>query len=474
VPLNLFGFGSPSAAALAWVTGTTVQDQIVKQDVAEVSIGGSPFSSWAGPVSVAAGGGYRRESSAQTVDDTATLLRHFTGDYRGWPTALEGQLGGWERTNPQPLAGHYDVKEAFAEVGIPLLVDSPLGESLELNGAIRYTDYSTSGEVTTWKTGLVYRPIADIQLRATLSRDIRAANINEMFTGPTQGQANLTDPAYPVGDPNNRPVVIARSFGNPVLKPERADTTAVGVILRPRFLPGFTASIDYYDIDIRDAINTLGSQTIIDQCFQGATALCSLLHRDSTGVLVSVDTPYLNIARRATDGIDLETAYQIQLGSGMLNVRGLATYIHKLTTENPGAAVIDAAGQTGGGGGVPHWMANLSADWKTSGGFGLFVQERYIGPGALDKTLPATTLDPAANHVASVFYTDLTLSRQFGTPNEHHLNAQAFFTISNLFNRAPPMAPAAYFVFGASNGGTNASLFDIVGRQYTAGIRLRF
>lgn len=473
VPLDLFGFGSPSTEALNWMTGTTRQKQVVKQDVAELTIAGSPFDLWAGPVSVAFGGGYRRESSVQTVDDVSTSLRQFTGGYLGWPTSLEGQLGGWERTNPQPLSGSYNVKEVFGEILIPLLRDSALGNSADLNAAVRYTDYSTSGGVTTWKVGLTYEPIPDIRLRATQSRDIRAANLNELFTGATQGQGNFTDPFFKVGDPNNRPVVIVRSFGNPRITPERADTTTAGVVIQPRFFPGFSASIDYYNIKIKDAIGTLGGQTTIDQCFGGATALCDLLHRDAANVLISVDTPFLNISARKTNGVDIELSYRTQVGADTLSLRGLATYINKLTTENPGAPIIDLAGQTGGGGGVPHWAANASVNYRTAGGFGVFLQERYLGPGALDKTLTAAQLAPADNHVKSVFYTDLTLTQRIGPENDR-LNVELFLTINNLFDKTPPLAPSAFFVFGVSNGQTNLSLFDVIGRQYTAGARVRF
>ena len=476
VPLNLFGYGSPSAAALAWVTGTTWQDQLVKQDVVDVSIAGKPFDLWAGPVSVAFGGGYRRESSDQVVDDISQQTRQFTGGYQGWPTSLEGQLGGWERTNPQPLSGKYDVSEVFAEMLVPLLRDAPGAKSLDLNAAARFTDYSTSGDVTTWKVGLTYSPVDSVRFRGTISRDIRAANLTELFTGATQGQGNLTDPFQPAGSPNRTPVVIVRSFGNPTLTPEEADTRTIGVVFQPEFLPGFEASLDFYDIEIKDAVGTLGGQVTIDQCFQGATALCNLLHRDDAGVLVSVDTPYLNISSRTTRGFDVELVYRRPgLAGGTLDVRGLATYIDRLTTQNPGAPLIDGAGQTGIAGGVPHWVANASISYQHApSGFSLFLQERFIDSGKLDKTLLPTVLDPAENRVSSVFYTDVTLTKRIGDIGTGNTNAEFFATVNNLFDRNPPVAANPWFVFGVSNGHTNPSLFDVVGRQYSAGVRIRF
>jgi iron complex outermembrane recepter protein len=414
------------------------------------------------------------------VDPISASTRHFSGDYKGWPAALEGLIGGWERTNLQPLSGSYHVSELFAESLVPLLHDVPFARALDLNVAARFTDYSTSGNVTTWKAGLTYEPVSSIRFRGTISRDIRAANITELFSGPSLGQGNVIDPFQPPASPNRTPVVFTLPQGNPALTPEKADTRTIGVVLQPTFLPEFSASFDFYDIKIKDAIGTLTGQVIIDQCFQGATSLCGLLHRDVTGVLVSVDAPYLNLSSRATRGLDAELAYRIPLESGTVDLRGLATYIDTLTTRNPGAPVIESAGQTGilGSGGVPHIVADLSAGFRSNGGFGAYVQERYIGKGALDKTLSPAILAPSENRVSPVMYTDLTLSQKFGQKlsdgGAGSWGAELFLTVNNLFDRDPPTAPSPWFVFGVANGATNASVFDVIGRQYNAGIRVQF
>lgn len=476
VPLNMFGPGSPSQEAKDWLLGTTWGDQLVKQDVVDITLAGKPFDVWAGPVSIAFGGGYRRESSNQVVDPISSSRRRFTGDYKGWPAALEGQFGGWERTNLQPLSGKYHVSELFTEALVPLLRDQPAARSLDLNVAARFTDYSTSGNVTTWKAGLTYEPVPSIRFRGTVSRDIRAANITELFSGPSLGQSNLIDPFQAPSSPNRTPVVFTLPQGNSALTPEKADTRTVGVVLQPTALPGFSASVDFYDIDIKDAIGTLSGQVIIDQCFAGATSLCGLLHRDITGVLVSVDAPYLNLSERATRGVDMELAYRTPVPGGTLDLRGLATYIDTLTTKNPGAPVIESAGQTGilGSGGVPHIVATVSSGYRSNRGLGVYVQERYIGGGALDKTLTPAILDPASNRVSPVFYTDLTLTQQFAERASKGWGAELFLTVNNLFDRDPPVAPAPWFVFGVANGATNAGVFDVIGRQYNAGIRVEF
>jgi outer membrane receptor protein involved in Fe transport len=476
VPLDLFGSGSPSQAAKNYILGTTWGDQRAKEDVFDVTIANKPFNLPAGPVSLAFGGGYRNETTQQVVDPISASTRHFTGGYQGWPAALEGQIGGWERTNLQPLKGSYHLGELFGEVLAPLLKDLPGARSLDLNLATRPTDYSTSGRVTTWKVGLTYAPVDSIRFRGTISRDIRAANLSELFSGASLGQSNLIDPFQAPASPNRTPVVFTRTMGNAKLTPERADTHTVGIVLEPTWFQGFSASLDFYDIRIKNAIGTLTGQVIIDQCYAGATSLCSLLHRDPSGVLTSVDAPYLNLSSRATRGEDLELAYHTQIPTGVLNLRLLGTYIDTLTTSNPGAPVIQSAGQTGilGSGGVPRVQANMSVNYQSNVGFGAFVQERYIGHGALDKTLTPAILAPAQNRVSAVFYTDLTLSQRIIDRERKGWGLELYLTVNNLFNRDPPTAPAPWFVFGVANGGTNASVFDVVGREYNGGIRLQF
>jgi outer membrane receptor protein involved in Fe transport len=480
VPLNLFGEGAPSPAALDWILGTTVGDQIVRQDVFNASVSGQPLELWAGPLGVAFGGGYRRESSNMVVDPISTSTRQFTGGYKGFPAAIAGLLGGWERTNIQPIRGEYDLTELFGEALLPLLKDVPGAQSLDLSLAARLTDYSTSGNVTTWKVGLTYEPFSSVRLRGTVSRDIRAANISELFSGPSLGQGNLIDPFQPANSPNRLPLVYTRPQGNPALTPEKADTRTIGVVVQPQFLQGLSISLDFYDIEIQDAIGTLAGQTIVDQCFQGATSLCSLLTRDpATGVLTAVDAPYLNLSQRKTRGYDLEMSYQRPLGNGSLTLRGLASYVDTLTTLNPGAPEIESAGQTGrpGTGGIPNLVANASAQYRSNGGYGTFVQVRYIDDGINDSTLLPNILDPAQNRVASVAYTDVTLTKRIGNlldRSDADWGAELFLSVNNVFDRDPPSAPSPWLVFGAPNGGTNGAIFDLIGRRYNAGVRMQF
>lgn len=459
VPLNIFGFGSPSAAAIGYINGTAVQDVTVKQDVIEVSARSELVDLPGGPLGVAAGVGYRNEEFVQVTDARSQQIRTGVG-IRGYPASLINTLGGFERTNPQPSRGDYNVKEAFAEINAPLLADLPLIKALTVNGAVRYTDYSTSGGVTTWKLGVVYEPVEGIRLRATRSRDIRAPSLGELFQGASQGSANITDPSRG----NAASQILTGNIGNTTLLPEKADTRVFGIVLQPAFLPGFSVSVDHYNIDIDSAISALTAQQEINLCAQGATEICPFIVRDATGAINRVNLPFLNVAARKTVGQDIEASYRTRFGSdGSFGVRLLANHLSKFDTQVTGAPVLKLAGDIGVNS-TPKWSAVGSVD-VSLGRFALYVQERYIGPGKFDNTL--TTSDIDVNHVPAIWYTDATINFNLSQNGDVKL----FGTVNNLFDQDPPAIPG-YLIVGSSLG--NRVLYDVFGRAFTAGLRFKF
>jgi iron complex outermembrane recepter protein len=463
VPLNIFGYGSASAAALAYITGTAIQDVTVKEDVAEGSVSGKVLALPAGDLEVAAGVGWRKEQFVQNTDAISQEIRTGAG-INGFPPGLVNTLGGFERTNPQPSQGSYSVKEAFAEVNAPLLADVTMVKSLTLNGAVRYTDYSLSGSVTSWKVGLVYEPIKGIRLRGTRSRDIRAPNLGELYQGSSQGTASIVDPANSGATYTS----LTGAVGNTKLVPEISDTTVVGFVLQPQFLPNFLLSLDRYHIKIKDAIAALTAQQEVTLCSQGATGLCSYIQRGNNGLIARVELPYLNVAARSTSGFDLESSYHIplptlaNLGPTSLTFRALANYIDDFTTSVQGAPPIQLAGDISINS-TPKWSGNLSA-MLVSGPVSLFAQERVIGDGKFDNTLSPTKI--SYNHVPTVRYTDLTASYDLSS-----FKGSVYFTVNNLTNKDPPQTPGI-LIAGSSLG--NHLLYDVVGRAYTAGIRFKF
>jgi iron complex outermembrane receptor protein len=438
VPANVFGQGSISAAAVAYYTGTSWLNQRQEQDVYAFKIDGSPFDTWAGAVSTAVGAEYRTE--AIVVDSDAI-----------------SRASGWRQINAQPLDGSYNVKEGFFEVGVPLLNEVPAAYLLDLNGAVRRTDYSTSGGVTTWKVGLNYEPIADLRIRGTVSRDIRAPNINELFSGQNQGISPLIDPIT-----NTQRSVVQLTGGNPNLLPERALSYTFGAVYQPTWLPGFRVSADYYSIDLEDAISALTPQQVVDGCYrQGQQSLCDQITRDSSGLLSLVEATLLNTAATETSGLDIELGYTYDIEGGQLVARMLTTYVDDLTTTINNVPT-DRAGQVGAAGGVPHWRGNLSLEFRSQK-YNAGVLYRYVQGGTYDNTF-VEGIDINDNSVSGRSYIDLSGTYKLTE------GIEVFGKINNVFDADPPATPniIAQTIYAAS------PFYDRTGRYYIAGMRARF
>lgn len=440
VPINLFGFGSPSAAAVDYVTEDQVVDSTIRQHAGALGFSGEPFSTWAGEVSLAFGAEYRRES-VDAVADPISLANGF-------------MIG-----NPKSLSGSYDVKEAYAETVVPLMRDLPFARLLELNGAVRYTGYSTGANVTTWKIGGTYVPVDGLRLRSTLSRDIRAANLTELFSVSGLSFANVRDPRD-----GSSPFISTLSAGNPDLDPEKADTWTAGVVLEPSFLTGLRLSVDYYDIDIEGAIGTLTTQNIIDRCFVGgATQLCNLIDLNPDGSIRHVNNFFINIQNVQTRGVDFEFAYGAALGSDSLSVRLLATYVADLITGD-GVTSVNRAGQAQGTG-VPHWTGFANLIYQT-GPLSLGVSGRYVGGGVFDVTFGPNDIND--NSISSRFYVNLSALYRIGTGDDWQM--ELFGVVKNLFDKNPPIVGSTFQAPFATNG----ALYDMAGRYFSAGVRVRF
>lgn len=443
VPINPFGAGSISQAALDYYKGTAVMMSRQRQDVYAISLEGSLFDTWAGTVSLAVGGEYRSENVRADVDQISVLRR-------------------WKTVNPQPLRGELDVKEVYAEAVIPLLRDSALGKHLDLNGAVRVTDYSTSGSVTTWKVGANYTPFKDLRLRATYSRDIRAANINELFSGQSQFFNNITNPIT-----NVSLNTLQLTGGNPDLTPERAKALTAGAVYQPSWAPGLRLAIDYYSIDISNAIASLTGQQIVDGCLVRQQAdLCPAITFDGD-VITAVQATLINAAGAKSSGVDIEASYSMPVGAGRIEARALVNYVAELSTTLNGVTV-DYAGQTGStgtigpAGGIPKWRGVVSTTYRGDRA-SVGVQVRYVDGGLLNVSF-VEGVDIDDNDVPARAYVDLNASYRV-TPN-----VQIFGSIDNLFNKEPPLTPNAV----TAPSYASSVFYDRVGRFMTLGARLNF
>ncbi|MET0290974.1 MAG: TonB-dependent receptor, partial [Steroidobacteraceae bacterium] len=294
VPLNPFGAGSPSQAALDYIHGPQQawNLNVMRQSSAAANLSGELGATWAGPIAVGTGIEWRKLEGAVGSDPISNTAPNYTG-IRGLPGAYPGRIGGWLTSNVLPTSGEYDVKEGFVETLIPLARDMSFARELDLNAAFRRTDYSQSGTVNTWKVGLTWRPIDELLLRGTRSRDIRAPGIGDLFSRDSSGPDTIViDRVLPAGPSVSVPIIIA---GNPMLRPEEADTTTFGLTYQPAWLTGFAASLDYYDISIADVLASVSAQETIDRCALGQQIYCDNLVRTG-GNLTAVRQRTMNLS----------------------------------------------------------------------------------------------------------------------------------------------------------------------------------
>jgi outer membrane receptor protein involved in Fe transport len=374
---------------------------------------------------------------------------------------------GWKYGNFRVTSGKYDVKEAYLEALVPIM------QGLDFNGAFRITDYRSSGSVTTWKAGLSWSVTDDLRVRAARSRDIRAPALGELYASYILSKGTLSDPAK-----NNQQFQVdTPQQGNVNLKPEKADTTTFGVVYQPSFISGLNISVDYYKIDLKDAIGALGSQDIINRCFQGVTELCQYVERNAAGEIFRVTRANINLTQLKTAGVDFEVAYNTPLSRlyeplpGDLALRFLGTYTDELTTIDSNI-VQDLVNDVGfGHNGIPRWKWSANATWN-DGPLTLFGQVRYTGGGRYDNTKDAagqylTQVLNGDNRFDGQFITDLSV--QYELRNEGR-SVTVFGGVKNLFNTYGPPVGIAYILPAP----TNFAFYDAIGRQFQVGVRFHY
>lgn len=465
VPLNPFGPGSPSQAALDYIH-TDAQPwnvNVMRQRSAGANINGQPFSSWAGPVSIGAGVEYRKLEGSIDSDPVSNTVPNYAA-IRGLPAAYVNRVGGWSTSNVLPTSGEYDVKEAYLETLVPLARDAGFAKSLDLNAAVRITDYSQSGSVETWKVGLTWRPFDDLLLRGTRSRDIRAPGIGDLYTRDSQGPNSLViDRVLPNAPSVSVPIIIS---GNPILKPEKADTTTFGLTYQPGWLQGFGASLDFYNISIRDTLAAAGAQDTIDRCAQGQQLYCDNLLRSGT-TLVAIRQRTMNLSKAKTKGVDMDLSYRTQLGGVNTSLRLIGTRLLEQSTTVPSVSSSVYSDRLGDIGlGYPKWQVTAIAN-ADIGALNFNLHARYIGSGKFNTTYLPGDIAPAFATVGSVTTFDAGVRYRL---ESFRGKPEIYANVNNLFDRRPPLIPSSALV----GGQTNVVLYDTIGRYYMAGARIQF
>ncbi|MGH6649622.1 MAG: TonB-dependent receptor plug domain-containing protein [Sphingopyxis sp.] len=460
VPLNVFGEGSPSQAALEWVNVDLANRVKVQQHVVSASISGDTGANFelpGGPIGFALGAEYRKEKSNFVPD--AFLVQDALAD-------LAPQF---------PETGSFDVKEVFAELNIPVLRGVPFADILQFGAAIRLSDYSTVGGTTTWKVDATWGPVRDIRFRGTYSEAVRAPNLTELFapqngtfafiddpcdpTNLAEGtsfrvancNATLTalgiDPAtfHPVNSPQATASLPGRTIGTPFLDEEIAKTWTAGVVLRPRFVPGLVATFDWYDIRIANAITTATAQDLTDACVDQPTLdnqFCDLITRDpTTGFVSDYLLRPLNVSQFTTSGADFTINYGFRPSDslGQFNVRLAGGYLDSLTFISTPRAEVDNDRTEAF---APKWNGTLDItwvkdNWSLNYGVNYFSKTRRFTTEQIEAN--PDLVDPKYIFYREKWEHDVQLG--FKTDDERF---QFYAGVNNIFGRDPDVGELNY------------------------------
>jgi len=492
-PLNLFGNSNMSPDAINFAWQPAVEDFKFREHVASASVNGTLLQGWAGPISLAGGIDYRNDRGNVTHGgvNPNDYAFSFGLDYGGKIRVIEG----------------------FLEANVPVFRDWILGDSFELNGAVRHTrnkstdtiaNQSRSIKATSWKVGGIYDVFPGLRFRATESRDIRAAGFRELFqkTAPTesgtaQGRVNNFNKSDPSkggvtgADPADAtPIFTGGNFG---LLPETADTTTGGVVVTPGFLRGFRASLDWYQIKLKNAISNLTGQRVTDLCHD-AGLLCERIVFANALDITKVTAGSANVGLITTRGFDFEASYRLPLrevvadAAGAIDLRFLLNHQYAFVVQQgPGAVAVNYAGQSGPvveGGDFypsPKWMWNALVGYTTDH-FNGTVSIRHVGKGKLSAEKigpedsgysPSLANSITTNRVKGATYIGLAMSYgiQIGSGKDQVI--ELFGTVDNLLDKKPPVAPGTSPTNAAAYP-TNPVYFDTFGTRWKGGVRVRF
>ena len=472
-PYNAFGYNQASAAAKDWVSADVTRTDKITQEL----IGGNVtfdtaefFELQGGAIGFAAGFEYREETSETSTDE-------FT------------KAGFLTNAATPDSFGEFDVTEGFIEVSLPVLANLSFAKELTLDAAYRTADYFHAGNADAWKVGILYRPFDDIRLRGTYGQAVRAPNITEAFDPQSPGFGRVSDPcdADNINDNPNRVANCAAlgipsgfeandnvsidtiSGGNPDLESETSTSLTAGIVWTPSFIENFSMTVDYYDIEIEDAISFIATQSIADNCVDAAGGLdnsfCSQIDRDPNSFDIDlVRSGYLNAAATTTRGIEADFDYAMNLAdydlTGDLNLNLFVNHLLELEDfefQNRPDKVNVENGEVGD----PEWQARFSATYAIND---LIVSwsTRYTDRSARIDLSPEgdipEDLDPA--FVGSIVTHDISASYQLLD------NTKVDLGIRNLTDKLPP----AYI----SASGANEAIYDVIGRRFFANLSINF
>lgn len=495
VPINLFGVGAPSQAALDYVNTTSLLKGKAKQFDALAFVSGDLsqlFEFPGGPAAFVVGAEYRSETAHEVADPLSSAGATF---FNAFP-----------EFDPPKMT----VREVFGEVQLPLLRDLPFARELTLTAAARHSDYNTAADTTfAWNANATWAPIRDLRFRGNYSKSVRVPTLGDLFQPATQNFAFVSDPCdvlfigtgtanraancAALGVPAGFVNTIARtqtieivSGGNPNLEEETGKSLTLGGVFTPAFVPGLSITVDYYKIKVENIIATLGAQTILNQCVDLPdinNQFCQLIFprqqdnpatpENEAGLLASpaLLSSGVNFARQEADGIDFDVAYRRNFANGhRLSLRGIATYVLKrnnfVSPTDP-----DFADRQLSELGDPQWAANATIGYGI-GNFDLRYSLNYIGKQTISSYEAQHEFDgrPPTNAdvTREVWYPDVLYHaiRLSMNVKQGGRDRMTFYAgVDNLFDTKPPLG-----LLGTAGGDP----FDSIGRYLYAGATVDF
>jgi outer membrane receptor protein involved in Fe transport len=487
VPINLFGEGNITDAARNYLLQDSVARGKITQFVGSAFLSGDSselFNLPGGPVGFAIGAEYRRETASYDQDEATAAGLTF---YNAIPPF-----------NPPS----FEVKEAFGELRLPIIKDSFINE-LSLSGAARVADYKGSaGTVYSYNGGIDFAPVRDLRFRANYSRAVRAPNLVDLYTPLGQNFSLVDDPcsARNIGTGStNRPTNCAaagvpagydfvyqqslnfQSGGNTNLRSEKSDSYTVGGVFQPRFIPGFSLSVDFFDITVNNVITAPDAQDILDACYDAASTdnqFCNLFTRAGAGggprgeipgqiLENSLQVVPLNYAKLKVRGIDFEAGYQRDLGFGRLNFRAIYTLALKndefLSPTDPNRADQNLQEL-----GDPRNSFNVNTSLKV-GPVTIGHKLRYIGrmtPGEYENSFSVQGRPPEnADAYPIVYYPERWYNDvRFDIDATDRFNFYA--GVDNVANELPP--------YGLTGAGEGSGIYNNIGRFFYFGATAKF
>lgn len=468
VPLNIFGTNNFSQEAFDWVSTDAIRRASIGQTAIGATVNGDLFELPAGHIAAAFSAEWREER-ASTMPD---------------PAMRAGLLF---NNQSQPLSGSFEVAELSAELSIPLVRDLPFAQYVSLETAGRVMEYSTSGSDTAWKLGLNWEVNDDLRIRANRSKSVRAPNIGELFNPPGQTFRQLTDPCAlsqrDALNPEYRDNILANCaaqgidldtfepsddwkgttnsgyiVGNQNLENEVAKDMTLGFIYTPTQLPGFSVTVDYWEFELSNVIQSYTGPSLVQYCYRSSSLdnpYCPLIERDAeTGEITNYYETPVNAALSDISGWDVEAAYSYNSPFGDFGFRLIGTYLTERKINSTGFAEDEV--NTLGEQSRPRWRHRFVTNY-TYGDFSAALNMTYR-----HNTVVSRDWSPNQNN-----YNDVPSYIQFDLTTRYNVtqNLQVRLGLLNMFDRTPARQPSVF---------SQGQYYDILGRRATLGFNYAF